>query len=281
MNQKDFPAILQDQSIPRELYGEFERYLLNLNRYGLIEYSDLPQNINLGIIELYANWLYSLTKEDIEKFERGDFILLDSENSNLILRDNPLTGNGHIDFQNIAIEDNEPVMVAHSHPDDSMFSYNDVKYFLIRKEIFNDGIFPASIVATSKLNFLKIRSAQTPILDEKSYYRIDMFNHDDEIKEIREYFSYDNCYGTGVPEKKFRRLAFYSGINLFHPTSNDDYYLLYFHLILKNYYFAKVCKYGLYYSNKDGNYIRMTKGVVIEYIRSLILARFAIAEKWL
>lgn len=276
-------------SYPKEILStqsELETYTAGIAQgEPLVSYETLPSVINATGIEGYANWLSELTNIDPKHYERGTTIFFDKRKFTLVFPSNPQIGDGVITLYYPNNSNCVPVMASHSHPDSSAFSGpdGDLAYMLgAHKGPAPLAYIPAMQVATTKYNYLLLRTQETVPSDETNrYWRsgiLDGFNNDPEVKEIFEFFSYENQYGTGLSIEDFRSLQWISGVNLSHPSSFDVFFHCHFILPITNYYASQKHKLGFYYSEKNGRYVHLTKSRIIQLVAEVVRARFDITK---
>lgn len=261
-------------------YLELENYLLGAKDGNIFSYEDLPETITSSAIENYGNWLAELTQEDPEHWERGAAIHYNNKKGNFVFPSNPQVGKHEVSlFCSKNPFFNTPIAVTHSHPDDTCFSLSDLAFFLTKADGQNQRpAVPISHVATAEDNFLLMKAKETPEMDTQqnswdyNYEIITDYYHDPDVKEIRDFHSFENQYGIGLPKEEIMRLRWKSGVNFIDAPSRNEF-LTYYHLFLKNYFTAKKYKYGLYYSKKDGLYRRFSKEELKEYLTEEIRER--------
>ncbi len=265
-------------------YLELENYLLDAKDGALFSYEDLPKTITSSAIENYGNWLAELTQKDPEHWERGAAIHYNNKRGDLVFPSNPQVGKYEVfHFCSKVLSLNTPVVIMHSHPDNNCFSFpwGDLTLFLAKANWQNQYHAVPIHVATAEDNFLLIKAKETPeidpLQDSWEWEILRDYDHDPDIKEIINFHSFENLYGIGLPEEEIRRLNWKAGVDFIHPFPRDKFFV-YYRFLLRNYFVAKIYKYGFYYSKGDGLYRRFCKKELKEYLTEVIRERFLRAK---
>ncbi len=223
--------------------GQLETYIKNLTDFP--EIASLPEELSSTSIESYANWLAKLTIKGGKKKERGAFIHLDARKDTFIFPSNPKVGEYGSVLSEIGIGSRFiPLIRIHSHPDQTSFSPQDLKWAI------SSPIFFFEMLSSQGQNFLLVRTKETEIDDvDKVGKRMDEIK-DEMINSRRKLF------------KVFREHELPKEIaDLFEAVILGDEiaefgsdYVSYLLTYVATYRAAREHKIGFYVSNKDGVY---------------------------
>src|SRR5579872_1447236 len=257
---------------------EFENFLTRLRFIdgaidfsGLPTYNDLPDQLQLGGLEEFANSLSEATQSDPDRQERGGWAHIQSDRPTLLFPYNPTIGTTKYDSErelimflvnphSINTEKTKPAVFVHSHPISRTFSIEDAFNFF-RDDNDVDPI--ASIVSTPKYNFLLLRSSET------SGISLEEFNN-----FFSKYMEHAWTHGGEIYQSIMFQLSlsnidpdyFSTLIDKFGGDAGEFYQDLITLMLL-----SKECRAGFYISDKDGVYKRLDREKIIKLMEKIFI----------
>lgn len=232
--------------------------------YGnLIPFNQLPNSMSAGNIETYANWVSELTQKDSACAERGAVLHVRTDNECLIYPSNPDVGDEYGVGWVISKKRNKfiPTINIHSHPTDICHSPSlaDVSTLISGFGVNEEHFTPSGmLVATPGHNYLMLKSQETPAEEKWDIYKKDyeMFDQD----EFRRFRRYGSRHGQTMSLISYWKL--YEQAEKLLGIDFESYYNNFVRAIN----LSEEYNIGFYRSNKDGNYIRLNRLMVMEQV---------------
>lgn len=230
----------------------------------LIPFSQLPDTISSKNIEVYANWVLDLTQNDSAHAERGVVLHVRADNDGIIYPSNPNVGDERGTGWVVSKNRTKfiPTINIHTHLIDVCHSpaLADMGTLISGFGKNDDRFMPISmLVATPAHNYLMLKSHETPTEEDKwAVYDkgYEMFDQD----AYNRFRRFGNQVGQLMDRNHYWQVFERAEKLLGMPF--DDYYGNFVHAIN----LAEAYNIGFYRSNRDRNYIRLTRSMVMEQV---------------
>lgn len=249
--------------------SELETLIIDSVTGEFIPYKKLPDQISAGRIETYANWLSELTQSDPQRLERDGFLHVRTTNNQIIYPSNPNVGtkdgvrNTVTEVFSQNLNKFRPIFDVHSHPRDTCHSSEpgDLGSLLYRhhKGIDISKMQYGTLVATPGYNYMMLKSSDTMRdINVLSFWF--MLENNFDINGSKEFCDIGKKYSTTMDPISHR--------NTRRACERDSKYSLeqIFTGFTEAIYLSEEFKLGFYRSNKDGNYVRFTRPMVMEHL---------------
>lgn len=242
--------------------GEFENYLVGLVTGDIFTYTTLPTEIQLSATETYANWLSNLTNADPIRRERGSAVFLDvkdNKNARLVFPTNPIIADANTPNKVAQLHSYGvnfvTLMTVHSHPNSTCFSPEDFAGMIYNFEGVESGTV-AYGASTQDKNYLVLRTQDSLLLPKDAVIHVTDTLSTELATSYRDTVQLliDSCQPKSDEEaqaifNRLMKLSISKGVGsnfLFDITT-----LMFTSIMTEKFNF------GLYSSNKDGNYRRV------------------------
>lgn len=237
--------------------GDLERVLVSQERFS---YESLPDSLPSQGTDLYATWLGRLTHADPGERERAGASALIARTRILVYQAVPVIGERDYAPIGGVFYPNESTISSgdfHSHPDLSCFGEGDLRSMGWKPGRVDDPM--VHLAGTRFRNYMIILTKQTPyenqdkVMQDSRQVNYDLYSDFPSVEDM-----IAERLGRPIEDEEYTRICeslAYDG-NLHH-------YFKKFNLLIS---MAERYKWGAYYSNQDGLFVRLTPLNIVQHL---------------